>query len=1397
MKNPAVLDAFVKEVAHWEGEAHQNGILYNEQSGLTYDGYELSSGILHTWSSAAKESLHIMLLILAINGNSVAQEFVSSGAPELAEAKAISILLKKIASYKNFQNTNPGFSGFLPGWFLTSDTGFTPDQNWENRISALDSGEFAWAIFLAAYVLKRKAAVQPEYAILANDYDNYSNELQQNVVNVFYTGGQVPGVIQFDQNTQTGNYYYFDAHFGYSYYLNDSNEGEMLLKFISHLGQFKDDVDRAAQREKILDINKSALRPMRYTKPKIRILDKSFPKPKPKYVDTEGGSSVHEKWKYYYLPYLDNDISLRVFRNWAEAQLWDSVGKGYGGLFGAAYVPDPSKSNGISYAGNLGAFGGRNDAFSAYATGPAYMMDRVIGARWLLNIVKASGMQTQYGVVDSVSNPKVVTNPSAAEILTWDVKGLLMLALCVDKTKSGNEGKGVADLMKDALELAGKYDEFQDDVTRSFVENPYNPTKGTKGGFVPLLRQLAKENASAAKGKPKPMPANLPSPAVSLRSEMRKDRIGDVLKGVAEAGSAGISKSFQAKSLDRGIKDLLLPRSEARAGKVEEKTLPRMGSADVLLILDEKKNIVANIKVSKISKKDLNPVNLAFESASQILRGGLYKSIKLKGEKIRKREQGGSVLLRFSNNDWVLIGSHEGLVQADHGKSIDVEKGIMIGTVTDLIQLKVTEIDLSGEETFLPILMAPSGVQVIMIRGKDVQNVNEFLEMSFRLTQGLKEMMPLKGGPDFDSRLWDQRMMVYQAFRVKERSKIEDILKQWVFQPVPVSQVQIGNLIKHSAEDPSLENIDYVTGGPFGAEKESESVLDTVSLADVTVRRGVPSDREVETALGVRLGASAPRSEMRENLTPPSRAPSTAAAGTMGKNASAAGDWDYSKDPLDGFDRPGELVIPEQLKAVSIGDFPRHLRIDSARADDQHLVEVFNHGTLSDKAKDYLLHYEERVITPDVLAEINAFVRGAEDLDVGEHRGHHQPLVLGGGVVLKDLKYYDHMPLLAILLEWSAWNLAGINPTSSIGQELSSKFPSHVMGSMKTVGQLKLTPGGDWDREGNKEKVRIFTAALKENPPLLEAYRKILKAFSIIKFFDFQYRANLHSIYGGMGDHYEYFLTTEDGLGYRTEVFSQSGIFENFDKSSDSQRLSQAQFPFDGIGWILPYKASLSQVEVSVEGEVQHILGFQEWRSPFTQWHVDQVYEYLCAAKAQGALKETADAIWKAFREKLLADAATTQTKPGLRSEVRSESSSAPAWYRKASPNYYEVLGVSPEADQETVKKAYRYLALKWHPDKHQGGDKKQAKIAEEAFKEIGEAYEVLSDPDKRRAYDLAFMSNNTGSRRGFANTSGRFGDFSQWAAMLHERRTEETMELLRLAGVNPFAMGIQTVREW
>ncbi len=86
--------------------------------------------------------------------------------------------------------------------------------------------------------------------------------------------------------------------------------------------------------------------------------------------------------------------------------------------------------------------------------------------------------------------------------------------------------------------------------------------------------------------------------------------------------------------------------------------------------------------------------------------------------------------------------------------------------------------------------------------------------------------------------------------------------------------------------------------------------------------------------------------------------------------------------------------------------------------------------------------------------------------------------------------------------------------------------------------------------------------------------------------------------------------------------------------------------------------------------------------------------------------------------------------------------------------NYYEVLGVSRDASQETMKRAYRRLAKKYHPDRQPENSQ-----AEERFKELQEAYAVLKDPEKRGRYDaLCFGEGNRGGPRGRNGRKGREG---------------------------------------
>ena len=105
--------------------------------------------------------------------------------------------------------------------------------------------------------------------------------------------------------------------------------------------------------------------------------------------------------------------------------------------------------------------------------------------------------------------------------------------------------------------------------------------------------------------------------------------------------------------------------------------------------------------------------------------------------------------------------------------------------------------------------------------------------------------------------------------------------------------------------------------------------------------------------------------------------------------------------------------------------------------------------------------------------------------------------------------------------------------------------------------------------------------------------------------------------------------------------------------------------------------------------------------------------------------------------------------------------------------DYYEVLGVEKNASDAEIKKAYRKLAMKYHPDQNPGD-----KSAEEKFKEINEAYEVLSDADKKARYDqygFAGVDPNFNPNAGAGFGGGGFQGAQQGREHLRQSRSKST----------------------
>lgn len=135
---------FISDVLYWEGKFHQNNVSYNTFNGMSYDGTLLdeTTGLAtaeHPFSAASKESLQIMLYAHAIAGSPLAARFLSPEDPGAAPEIAVQIMTLKLKTYLQFNETFPGFGGFLP-WYTGDSQDLVPTWDWVNRVPALDNG---------------------------------------------------------------------------------------------------------------------------------------------------------------------------------------------------------------------------------------------------------------------------------------------------------------------------------------------------------------------------------------------------------------------------------------------------------------------------------------------------------------------------------------------------------------------------------------------------------------------------------------------------------------------------------------------------------------------------------------------------------------------------------------------------------------------------------------------------------------------------------------------------------------------------------------------------------------------------------------------------------------------------------------------------------------------------------------------------------------------------------------------------------------------------------------------------------------------------------------------------------------------------------------------------------
>eukprot|EP01102_Stenamoeba_stenopodia_P001672 TRINITY_DN11510_c0_g1_i1.p1 TRINITY_DN11510_c0_g1~~TRINITY_DN11510_c0_g1_i1.p1 ORF type:complete len:553 (+),score=122.93 TRINITY_DN11510_c0_g1_i1:63-1661(+) len=438
LSNETALADFIDSILYWEGQFHQDGIGYDAQYALTYDGHAIDylSGEaispLHTFSAPSKESIHVSLLALALTGNERAMRFIAASSTPGSNATeiALKLLATKMDSYELWNKTYPGYAGFLP-WYQLNETGIYPVDGWQNKVPALDNGELVWALRAAALALNNIGEVE-----LGNRYLNYFYQMANNSLMVFYEGaGLIRSVTYIIDmfTTPTPDNYKSDG----AGYLDDPYEGELFAFLMDMYGTWANE----SERDLIWIVKNALLQPVVYNINSTTSI-----------TCQEGWwFSSHEQWKYMELPYTDIPINNRVFLNGERARTWNSALKNYPGLF--ASVNDVSSNNSIP--DYLSASGIEEIAFqpstnrvvTPYASFPVWLAaGDAIGAAWYLTMLQGPRMQGPYGSTEGINTIGTEISP----VVTWDSKITTVLAMA----------GGITNLTRTALQMDGKYDRF-------------------------------------------------------------------------------------------------------------------------------------------------------------------------------------------------------------------------------------------------------------------------------------------------------------------------------------------------------------------------------------------------------------------------------------------------------------------------------------------------------------------------------------------------------------------------------------------------------------------------------------------------------------------------------------------------------------------------------------------------------------------------------------------------------------------------------------------------------------------------------------------------------------------------------------------------------------------------
>ncbi|KAG6000269.1 hypothetical protein E4U21_005630 [Claviceps maximensis] len=461
LRNPS---GFEREMLFWEGKFHQDDVAYNPANGMTYDGTQLDwitgdRTKKHPFSAASKEAIQIMLYTHAIAGSKKAARFLTPHDLPRAARFAAAVMKTKLQTYLRFNQTYPGYGGFLP-WITTNEPDLSPTWDWNNRVPALDNGlakdiddlfylrnisELVWAVYACIHALEQSR--DPLSKNLAREWQNWLDYVKTTAATVFYRGnGRVCAVTTLKDQSKPPR----DAQQGYTCegtgLLDDPYEGELFTHFLHSFGG-------------LTRRDKEALWQVKRAKMIRREYDMGGYGPitvqqVPINMHTLGyWFSSHESWKVLELPYYDVDVVKRLYHNAERARTCNSVVTGVPGLFASVNnstnVTTDEIMGYISPAGIPSIASQKeqyHDVVSPYGAWPTMLFDKAIGLAWWRNMVVAKKMQNPFGSTESTR----VDGKLVSALVTWDSKVLTVMALL----------GGVCDFLRPKMKKDGIYSDF-------------------------------------------------------------------------------------------------------------------------------------------------------------------------------------------------------------------------------------------------------------------------------------------------------------------------------------------------------------------------------------------------------------------------------------------------------------------------------------------------------------------------------------------------------------------------------------------------------------------------------------------------------------------------------------------------------------------------------------------------------------------------------------------------------------------------------------------------------------------------------------------------------------------------------------------------------------------------